>query len=212
VLRPGIKRIITAPLSQETPMSEQEQPRLEPRRKTLVQHAATMPSSHRNLLMIASLLLVLGLIGQGVALLSSRTAPAPAANNVPTPSNRSNVVGESSQTPDQPPEPLKPSLYQRVSPWMTRVGLSFVVGFVLGWAFRAFLKLMSMIAALGLAVVLGLSYFGVLNVDFTTARHEYQSAIVWMTDQTQRLGKLVLSHVPGSASSFAGFFIGFRRR
>jgi uncharacterized membrane protein (Fun14 family) len=33
-----------------------------------------------------------------------------------------------------------------------------------------------------------------------------------MTDQTQRLGKLLLDHVPGSASSFAGFFIGFRRR
>jgi len=137
------------------------------------------------------------------------TAAGCARPRAPRPQG-SSLVGDSAQ-PAPAPE-ASPTLTQRFSPWLTRVGFTFIVGFVVGWAFRAFIKIMSMIASLALAVVLALSYFGVLNVDFSSAEKQYESAMSWVTDQASRAAKTILNHIPGSASSFAGMFIGFRRK
>ena len=96
--------------------------------------------------------------------------------------------------------------------WMTRVGGSFLLGFLIGFAFRTFLKVttfVAVVAALGFAA---LSYFRVVNVDSTAARERYDSAAAWVKDQGDKLKDAALNYVPHSTAGFVGMFIGFRRR
>jgi uncharacterized membrane protein (Fun14 family) len=106
----------------------------------------------------------------------------------------------------------RPTLADRAAPWLTRVGGSFAVAFVVGWLFRAFVKLATMIAALAVLALLALSYFNVINIDLSQAERHYESAVAWAGDQGQRLGKALAEHLPSSLAGFAGLFVGFRRR
>ena len=90
--------------------------------------------------------------------------------------------------------------------------MSVLAGFVLGWLFRAFLKTMAFFLMLAIAALAALSYFGVLNVDFTSAREHYASALHWLGDQSSRLKDLIISHLPSSGGGALGAFLGFRRR
>src|SRR5262249_30886129 len=115
------------------------------------------------------------------------------------------------QTDRQTPPPQKP-LYQRLSPNATRIGMTFIVGFLIGWAFRVFLKMMTVIAVLGGAIFFGLSYFNVMNVDFSKVEKKFDTSKGWVTDQAWRLKDAVMSHIPSSGASLAGMLVGFRRK
>jgi len=101
---------------------------------------------------------------------------------------------------------------ERLSPGMTRMGLSFIAAFVIGWAFRVFIKTMLLITVLGTALLLGLSYFGVLNVDFTKARTEYAGAIAWISDQAERLRDTALAYFPSTGGSMVGLLLGLKKK
>jgi uncharacterized membrane protein (Fun14 family) len=105
-----------------------------------------------------------------------------------------------------------PSLVARLSPNATRIGGSVVAGFVLGWIFRAFVKTMAFFALLAGAALMALSYFGVINVDLSSAREHYASVMHWLSDQGMRLKDVVIAHLPSSSGGAVGAYLGFRRR
>ena len=57
-----------------------------------------------------------------------------------------------------------------------------------------------------------LSRFWVINIDLSSAQQQYDTVAQWIMDQSKHLVDVVMAHVPGSASSFAGMFVGFRRK
>jgi hypothetical protein len=71
---------------------------------------------------------------------------------------------------------------------------------------------MSLLTMAGAAILGGLSYFHIMNIDFSAVEKKYESDIAWVADQGERAAKALLNHIPGSASSFAGMFVGFRRK
>ncbi|MGH7177664.1 MAG: FUN14 domain-containing protein [Tepidisphaeraceae bacterium] len=158
-----------------------------------------MPRWQKSLLTGAIALAGCGMTGQLVGYFSD-----PRTNGAEVSAPQSTAVAGT----ENPPQTWR----RKYSPAMTRMGLSFVAAFVLGWVFRTFLKTMALITALAVAVFVGLSWFNVLNLDLTTARTKYESSMQWVGDQSGRLYDAAKSHLPGSVSTFAGLFIGFRRK
>jgi len=138
-------------------------------------------------------------------------------NTFPPPANSHEIVGTvktpEDSAPASPTEPQPaPSFFEQNAPAMTRVGLSFVGAFIIGWAFRVFVKAMLLITVLGAALLMGLSYFHVVNVDFSEARTKYADSIAWVADQAAKLRDAAVAHLPASGSSMVGLFVGFRKK
>jgi len=95
---------------------------------------------------------------------------------------------------------------------MTRIGLSFFVGIVVGTIFRTFAKMAIGITALIAAAMAGLSYFHIFNVDFSSVQNEYQHGVSWLHDQAYRLKDVVFNALPSSTSAAVGFISGLKRK
>lgn len=93
-----------------------------------------------------------------------------------------------------------------------RLGLSFLGGFALGYAFRTFLKTMAILTALAVTTTLLLSYFNVYNIDFSQVQEKWDSNSEWITTQATKLKDLVWTYLPSSTMAFIGFFVGMLRR
>lgn len=197
-------------------------------RSAVVRTLGTMPGWKRKLLAVSLVIGLAGLAGQTVATLTRQSAPAqpaaPAARATDAqrslPAGSSEFVypqpGSISSTPQAPPAApppaAQPTLTERVTPWMTRVGLSFFVGIVVGVVFRTFVKLAAGFAVIVTIIFLALSYFQVLNVDMTRVKGEYASARAWMGDQASRLKGVIFQALPSSTAAAAGFLSGMKKR
>jgi uncharacterized membrane protein (Fun14 family) len=111
----------------------------------------------------------------------------------------------------QPPAPA-PTFGDKVSPWAMGVGGSFVAGFLLGFALRIFVRITMAVVLVGICVMLLLSRFHIVNLDFSQAKTEYSDSVHWVADQAEHVEKSVASHLPHSGSGLFGAFAGFRRR
>ena len=67
-----------------------------------------------------------------------------------------------------------------------------------------------MIGYVGLMLLL--SRFHIINIDFSQAKTEYASTMHWLGDQANHLRTAVLSHLPHSSTGMVGVVAGFRRR
>ena len=100
----------------------------------------------------------------------------------------------------------------RLGGWLARLGLSFAAGLILGIFFRTFLKTMAAITALVLTALVALSYFQVLNIDFTFMRQNYETFAGWLNSQAWQLKAAVGGVLPSTVATATGFFFGFRRK
>jgi uncharacterized membrane protein (Fun14 family) len=181
-------------------------------------HVATMPPWHRKLFIAAGALAVLGLIGQAVTRVS-HAQPAPAevtVTNGTSSAPRSSFVDSSSSATTPPPPAAaaqsEPTMTQRLSLWATRVGVGFIGGFIIGWAFRAFLKTMALVTVAGVALIWTLSHFNVLKLDMNVAEERWKTGTSWVSDKAEQLKDSAAELIPSSASSVFGMFLGFRRK
>jgi uncharacterized membrane protein (Fun14 family) len=178
-------------------------------------HVKTMPRWHKAVLVMG---VVLALAGGAGWVMGRNEGDGKAARvtttGSPAPVGSSKFIDDNGagSSPTSTTGQSAPGMISRLSPNATRIGVSVLAGFVLGWLFRAFLKTMAFFLMLAIAILAALSYFGVLNVDFTSAREHYASALHWLGDQTTRLKDLVISHLPSSGGGALGAFLGFRRR
>ncbi|MGN6503977.1 MAG: FUN14 domain-containing protein [Tepidisphaeraceae bacterium] len=93
-----------------------------------------------------------------------------------------------------------------------RLGFGFVGGFLIGFVFRAFLKIMTLITLLVVGGLAALSYFHVLNIDFSAAHRAWASNADWITTEAGKLKDLLIAHLPSTTSGTAGVFFGLRRK
>lgn len=190
---------------------DRDAPRRRPVRE-FFQHLIELPRWQKTVLLLASMLTVAGVAGQ-VSLSATKAVKNQSSDETkPSMPTGGMHAFDPSGAPKSTSTPApSPTFVQRVSPYATRVGLGLVGGFIIGWAFRAFIKMMTTIT-LGIVMLLtALSYFNVMNVDLTSAEGQFKSGGSWVSDQATRLKDAALAHIPGSATSFIGFFLGFRR-
>ena len=100
----------------------------------------------------------------------------------------------------------------RLGGWMASLGLSFAGGLVLGVFFRSFVKTMAAITAVALAAVAALSYFQIIDLDFTTMRQNVDGLRGQVNDGAGRLKDALSGLLPSGFAAAVGFFFGFRRR
>lgn len=108
-----------------------------------------------------------------------------------------------SATPQSPPI---------VGQWARHIGGSILLGFVLGWLFRAFIRITAAITAVGISALALLSYFHIMNVDLTAAENKTTQTSAWLTDQAGRLRDAAFAHVHSTLGGAVGMFMGIRRR
>jgi uncharacterized membrane protein (Fun14 family) len=170
-------------------------------------HVATMPAWHKLVLLIGMVMALGGGAGQLLSAVAGGSNLHP-DSAVSTPASPSLHGGSSPTTAEPAPYPF----LGRFSPHSTRIGVSLVGGFIVGWLCRAFLKTMAIVILCFLGVMLLLSRVGILNLDFSTARHEYAGAMHWLFVQTRLVKDVILVHFPSAGGGTFGAFLGFRRR
>jgi len=149
------------------------------------------------------------LIGGAATKVTAPPAPQPAA---PAAVGAPGSPAAQFNAPSAPQEQPDPTFRQKRSADAVRIGASILGGFLIGFGLRVFLRITAMLLALGALVMMGLSYFNIMNVDLTAAKTKYESAIHWAQDQGYRLKDAAQSHLPSSGSGMVGMFAGFKRR
>ncbi len=98
-----------------------------------------------------------------------------------------------------------------LSPGFLNLGASVIGGFIVGWLLRVFVKTTILVGSLMAMLFGALSYFHIMNVDFTSVQQHYNTEVAWLTDQAYRLKDMVIAHLPAHAGGLFGIFMGFRR-
>ncbi len=98
------------------------------------------------------------------------------------------------------------------SPATFRLGAGYVGGFLLGFLFRRFLKVTSVVAALLLAAVAGLRSLGVLEVDWAAWEAQIRAGVDWSHQQAGVLKSVAEGYLPSTAATGWGLWRGLRRR
>ena len=183
-------------------------------RTPLTTQIRTMPKWHKRVLSLGLLCAALGAAGWVAGKVGQRSVEqaAASADGPSAPAGSSSLLTRSNapQTAATPAE--EDGFVVRVSPKMMRIGASLIVGFIVGFLFRMFVKTMLLVTLVLGGTFFALTYFNVVNVDLTSAQQTYDGAREWLTDQATRLKDVILAHLPSSASGGVGAFIGFRRR
>ena len=99
-----------------------------------------------------------------------------------------------------------------LSPLLTKLGFSFVVGFAVGYVLLFFLRAVALLAGLVLAALFGLQYAGVVQVDWPSIETNYESASGWLLPRFDALRTFLLENLSSSGSAALGLLSGLMRR
>jgi len=176
-------------------------------------HVFDLPRWQKLVLTLAGLLGAAGLGGKVTGAVSdSPNAPTTQAASASSTPRSSFVADADKSQPAAAEDSSLKALLVHNAPWMTRVGVGFIGAFIVGWLFRAFIKLMTMMTIVVVLLLGGLNYFRVIDIDFKKAEEQYATASAWVTDQAGKARDAIMAHIPASMSSTLGMFLGFRRK
>ena len=178
-----------------------------------------MPGWHKVVILIGGLVAVAGTVGRAATARPVDTT-VPQTVNAPTrPAGTSGYVNDAPSAPALPvqpvpvPQPL--SLLGNISPHMQGVGLSLVLGFIIGWFFRAFIKTMALLTFVVFGSLWLLSHYHILNVsdqNIDAMKTESTAAASWLSAKAMGLKDFAIAHLPSSGGGTFGAFLGLRRR
>lgn len=157
----------------------------------------------KRLLVMISVLLV------GVGVVSSMMAPSKRAT-MPSfeAENQTNLTGEDVKAKV---EETGHWFSQNVAPYMWRIGISFLIAFIIGFLMRQFLVAMAFTLGVVLAVLFVVNYLG--WIEFSP---DVQSTVTESAEKVERttrsFAEVLKARLPSSFAAFAGFFIGFLRK
>jgi uncharacterized membrane protein (Fun14 family) len=186
-------------------------------------HLVVMPRWHKMVILIAGAMAVLGTAGQLVARFRQPApqAPAPAVVQPQSSGGHSSFVDDSARPADQtaPQQPAATpaddTILGRLSPHATKIGLSVVLGFIVGWLCRAFLKTMALLTMVVIGGLWLLSHFGILHFaqgDVDRLREKSAEAASWLEQHARQLKDMAIAHLPSTSGGTFGALLGFRRR
>lgn len=180
--------------------------------KHFLGHLAAMPGWHKAVILIAGLLAVLGTVGQIIAK-TGGDAHVHVTTGAQPPGSSGFVSDSGSPGTADAPQPV--GTLSRISPHATKIGLSIVLGFIIGWFFRAFLKTMAFLAVVVGGGLWALSHFNIINLsdaNLDALKQHTSSASSWLQEHASHFKQLAISHLPSTGGGAFGAFLGFRRK
>lgn len=103
-------------------------------------------------------------------------------------------------------------LIDDAAPAITRLGLSFIVGFLVAWVFRKFVIGALLAGALIGALFYLAQRFGIAQIDWDAARQHVDDSLAWAKGQAEAARTFLLGYLPSGASGAVGMFMGARKR
>ncbi|MBK9189704.1 MAG: FUN14 domain-containing protein [Phycisphaerales bacterium] len=103
-------------------------------------------------------------------------------------------------------------LIDDAAPAITRLGISFIVGFLIAWVFRKFV-MGALLAGALIGVLFYLAQrFGIAQIDWDAARQHVDESLAWAKGQAEAARTFLLGYLPSGASGAVGMFMGARKR
>lgn len=99
-----------------------------------------------------------------------------------------------------------------LSPLLTKLGFSFVVGFAVGYVLLFFVRAAALLAGLVLMALFGLQYAGVVQVNWPSIETNYESVLGWLLPRFDALRTFLLENLSSSGSAALGMVSGLMRR
>ena len=130
----------------------------------------------------------------------SQSSPAPGMTSL----TDSKSAADSGQ--DQATD-LKPT-----SPATFRLGVSYLGGFFLGWAFRRFIK-MTLLLSGAVILLIGLGKkLGWIDLDWASIEGHVQHSLSWLQGEAGAMKQFITGYLPSAGAAATGVFLGFRRK
>ena len=98
------------------------------------------------------------------------------------------------------------------SPALAEIGGSYLGGFLIGWAFRRFLRMAATLAAFTLAGIALLKATDWLNLDWASIEAQASQGLRWFQGQADGLKTLLTGVFPSAGAAGVGAFFGFRKK
>ena len=98
------------------------------------------------------------------------------------------------------------------SPAVAQIGASYLGGFVIGWAFRRFLRVAAMLVAVLLACVAAMKATGWIDVDWSELEMQISRTVQWLHGEAEGFKNVLTGFLPSAGAAGAGSFFGFRRK
>lgn len=137
-----------------------------------------------------------GLLGSGFA--ESRPVPTTPDN---APAGRAGDSGDTSST----------GLHD-LSPFMLKGGFGLFLGFAIGFAIRAFLRLAVIVAGFYLLLLVMMAYAGWVEVRWDLLSDQFSNLASTLGGQLTSLKAFLTGAIPASGLTVAGFTIGLRKK
>ena len=174
------------------------------------------PRWKKVLLTVAGFLLVSGVALQAFALV--RGDKAPEGGKVVSDKGTLPGVGGAGlvDSPDRPRAEGegadgKDSAFKEWSPALMKGGLSFFLGFCIGYAVRTFFRISAVVIGLVALAIFGLSYAGVLNVDWHQIQDGFDKVVAVVKEQASGFQSFITGSLPAAGLAAMGLFTGFKR-
>jgi len=101
---------------------------------------------------------------------------------------------------------------EQLSPALTRGGMSYIGGYLVGWTTRHAMKLAALIAGLILAAVASLKSAGWIDLDWTSFESHVSQSLSWLNGKAEGLKTLLTGWLPSAGAGGAGVYFGFRKK
>lgn len=155
----------------------------------------------------AGLMTVIGLVMWVYAMATAPKAQAQPAGSGVDSSLVSGYAGPGGETVTAAKEQAS-RLVDQASPAVLRFGLSFLVGCVLAYLFKKFIKLSLLIAALVAGGIFALHKTGIVSFDADAVKSGVDRSFAWAKGEASGFKDLVFGYLPSSASACAGLAYG----
>ena len=104
------------------------------------------------------------------------------------------------------------SSVETYSPALMKGGMSFFIGFCMGFAVRTFFRISAFVIGAALLLVFALMYFGVMpQPDWAALEEHFNRVASSLWDQASGFRKFVEGNLPSTGAAAAGLFTGFKR-
>jgi uncharacterized membrane protein (Fun14 family) len=107
---------------------------------------------------------------------------------------------------------VKQSKLEYYGPKLAQAGLSFAVGYVLGFGMRRFVKTFATLAAVAVVGILALQYFDVVDLNYDQVEEQTRGFFDWAQAQAGAAKDWLLTYLPSATAGTAGVASGFVRR
>jgi uncharacterized membrane protein (Fun14 family) len=95
---------------------------------------------------------------------------------------------------------------------LAQLGGSYLAGFLIGWAFRRFLRLAAMLLAFALACVAAMKTTGWIDVDWSALEAQISQTVQWLHGEAAGLKNALTGFLPSAGAAGTGSFFGFRKK